>query len=207
MFVFVFVFACLCLSKKTCWKVVPSGGKFLVANFSGSRLKLFRESAALLTLRQSSITVLHQKCHHWNNFHSSFSSSRSSWQTSGKVDSSPFGSLACYRRFFYSHQAQNLFHYPHHYWKSSLQFEYLVVLMISTSLILYVIFFPRTLGSLSNYNTRSKGQHLHLWDLNKKSAIYIILTIKKVSKCQHSSVGPLLQKDEANPSGLVSLGN
>ena len=44
----------------------------------------------------------------------------------------------------------------------------------------------------------------------KKSAIYIsvlILTIKKVSKCQHSSVGPLLQKDEANPSGLVSLGN
>ena len=50
------VFACLCLSKKTCWKVVPSGGKFLVANFSGSRLKLFRESAAFLTLRQSSIT-------------------------------------------------------------------------------------------------------------------------------------------------------
>ena len=168
MFVFVFVFACLCLSKKTCWKVVPSGGKFLVANFSGSRLKLFRESAALLTLRQSSITLLNQKCHRWNDFHSSFSSSRSSWQTSGKVYSSPFGSLACYRRFFYSHQAQNLFHYLHHYWKSSLQFEYLVVLMISTSLILYVIFFPRTLGSLSNYNTRSKGHHLHLWDLNKK---------------------------------------
>ena len=117
---------------------------------------------ALLTLRQSSITLLHQKCHHRNNFHSSFSSSRSSWQTSGKVYSSPFGSLACYRRFFYSYQAQNLFHYPHHYWKSSLQFEYLVVRMMSTSLILYVIFFPRTLGSLSNYNTRSKGQHPHL---------------------------------------------
>ena len=157
------VFACLCLLKKTCWKVVPSGGKFLVANFSGSRLKLFRESAAFLTLRQSSITLLNQKCHRWNDFHSSFSSSRSSWQTSGKVYSSPFGSLACYRRFFYSHQAQNLFHYPHHYWKSSLpQFDNLVVRMISSSLILYVIFFPGTLGSLSNYDPRSKGQHFHL---------------------------------------------
>ena len=44
----------------------------------------------------------------------------------------------------------------------------------------------------------------------KKSAIYIsilILTIEKVSKCQRSSAGPLLQKNEANPSGLVSLGN
>ena len=153
------VFACLCLLKKTCWKVVPSGGKFLVANFSGSRLKLFRESAALLTLRQSSIT---NQFYHWNNFHSSFSSSRSSWQTSGKVYSSPFGSLACYRRSFYSHQAQNLFHYPHH-WKSSLpQFDNLVVRMISSSLILYVIFFPGTLGSLCNYDPRSKGQHLHL---------------------------------------------
>ena len=47
-------------------------------------------------------------------------------------------------------------------------FDYLMVLMISTSLILYVIFFPGTLGSLSNYDPRSKGQHLHLKDLNKK---------------------------------------